>query len=100
MYTLRRIHNRTEVEANRKLGESYTVVLREHRTGTEFNKALAIHFGVEVGEKMPQEKIDEGNSIYGFIFDENGKMNVLYEKDKYYIMTESGKTFCNLSLKA
>jgi len=99
MYTLRKIDPK-DVETNFGLGEVYTFISREQTgSGADFNKALSSHLGKEIGTTLTDEEIKAGNEIFGFVFTEFGKMLPMQQKCKYYIMTDSGKTFCNLSFK-
>ena len=98
MYTLRSIIG-YDYEHNQGLGNCYSVVSREQVCGKEFNKALSAFLNKEIGEDLPQEVIDDAMEIYAFVLKEDTIPLPLYKKNKYYIMTESGKTFCNLSLK-
>lgn len=99
MYTLRRVLKGSGFENNKALGASYSLVSREQKTGGEFNKAMAVYFGKEIGDKLSDEQIYEGNNIHAFVSDENGRLTPLYKNDSYYVMTDSGKTFSNLTFK-
>ena len=85
MFILRRITSEN-VERNTVLGESYLLINAE-RNQKDFNESLKI---------MKCNKED----VYGFIsHDEGSKLIPLYKKSTYFVMTESGKTFANVSLK-
>lgn len=98
MYTLRTIIE-NDYQHNQALGSCYSLVSRESVNGKEFNKALAVFLNVELYAEMPQKEADEAMKIYAFILKEDTTPIPLYINNKYYIMTESGKTFTNLSFK-
>lgn len=85
MFILRRLTNKGD-QINTCLNETYALILKESNP-SEFEKAL-------------QNWGDINPDIYGFITFNNGKdIEPLYFKSKYYIMTGSGDTFSNVSLR-
>lgn len=85
MFILRQIF-KDGTPSNRCIGDNYTVI---HREGNKekFNESLGL-----VKSHPDQEK------IYAFLEYGNGvELWPLYEYFSYYIMTESGKTFDNIS---
>lgn len=85
MFILRKISGQG-VEINITLGQSYTFIGKIENP-QEFNRTLSEIF------KQSNEEI-----TYAFVSNEDGKMIPLYSTQKNYIMTESGKTFKNVSL--
>lgn len=88
MFILRRITSEGN-ELNDCLGDRYHLVLKE-RNQEEYEKAL----------KVLKWKDDE--ELYGFIIYSKGNEMIhypLYKKSVYFIMTETGKTFANISKK-
>jgi len=100
MYTLRRI-SKNDVEINFNLGNSYIVVKREsERSGSEFNKALASYYKKKVGDTFNEKDKEEAMRIHSFVYnDGSSELYPLWNEDKYYIMTENGNTFSNLTLR-
>lgn len=84
MFILRKI-TQNGLEWNLCLGESYSVITEE-RNPVQFKETVG---AVDYSEP----------EVYGFVFnDDNGQPIPLYRKQKNYIMTDSGKTFSNISL--
>lgn len=89
MYTLRRIAG-DGVQMNIALGRTYNLIEKE-KSKFEFDKCYDYLF------KMKEEDAAV-SSVYAFVSDEDGKnIYPLYKNQKAYIMTESGKTFSNIS---
>lgn len=89
MFTLRRITSES-IEFNTCLGASYILILRE-RNSDEFESTAKL---------MKWNEADITKDMYGFISHNEGKDIIpLYQKSHYFIMTEAGKTFCNLTFK-
>ncbi|MCK5605332.1 hypothetical protein KAR91_25795 [Candidatus Pacearchaeota archaeon] len=85
MFVLRRITSQN-VESNTVLGEYYVLIDAE-RNQDDFSKSI---------DFMKCDK----NDVYGFISHNSGnKLIPLYKKSAYFVMTESGKTFANVSFK-
>lgn len=98
MYTLRRISS-NGIEMNSALGKSYTVVNR-FVSYEEFRQDFAVVFGKPHVADMDENADSDTKSVYAFVGTENGdKIYPLYSKQQAYIMTESGATFSNLTLK-
>lgn len=97
MYTLRKI-DQSDIEINFALGESYSLILRDkEKNAADFRSALFRHFGISKDDPISSEQILEGEKIYGFVFTEFGKMLMLLNGCRYYVMTESGQTFSNVT---
>jgi len=89
MFILRRITSESN-EINEIIGSTYHLILRE-RQPKEFKEALK-EFSYP----------DDNEFMYGVIlYWENNSHRImpLYKKSHYFIMTESGKTFSNLTYK-
>jgi len=89
MFILRRITSEGN-ERNERIGKSYHPV-RKIENAEEYQKTFKTWL-------LGLEKDDE--DIYGFVvYNEGQSIIPLYKKSVYFMMTESGKTFANLSLK-
>lgn len=85
MFILRKISG-SGVEMNFNLGDSYTLITKEH------NKK-------EFKEMAEKNKAMQDPIIYGFVAYDNGKLLYLSSQQENYIMTENGGTFANVCLK-
>lgn len=86
MFILRRITSQN-VERNTVIGESYILIDAE-KNPEDYKKSLNVM------------KWSSDSDIYGFIsHNEGSKLIPLYMKSTYFVMTESGKTFANISNK-
>lgn len=98
MYTLRRISGQG-VEMNFALGKSYTVVDR-NVSYEEFRRDFERFFNKPHVADMDPTSDDNTKRVYAFVGDEGGQhVYCLYTGQQAYIMTESGSTFSNLTLK-
>ena len=88
MYTLRVLHL-TGDEQNYYLGDLYKVTLKDKSPDN-----FKVTYDSYVDEHIDLEKINEG--LYGFITSYVNGVQPLYKSNKYYIVTESGKTFQKL----
>lgn len=98
MYTLRRISS-NGVEMNFALGKSYTVV---HRLTAyeEFRQDFTVFYKKPHVADLDPNADEDTKAVYAFVSTENGdNVYPLYSKQHAYIMTESGSTFSNLTLK-
>lgn len=89
MFILRKVSGRKlngGIEHNFNLGESYSLVTKEENP-EEFKNAI------ERGD------IVDDPIIYGYVIGKDCEMHQLSVQQESYIMTDSGKTFSNLSLK-
>jgi len=87
MFILRRITSENG-ESNTFLGEMYNFVHFVHQP-EEFERSKEI-WGVE-----------DDKEIYAFInYNAGEKLFPLYKNSSYYIMTDRGATFANLTLKS
>ena len=94
MFILRRYTGENH-EVNTVLGNSYNLVKREVDFD-EFKRAYTAF--TEGGNWDADSPINE--NIYTFIIYNNGKdIEPLYKPSTYYIMTENGATFANLTFK-
>lgn len=106
MYTLRRIHREGQ-ESNFYLGKNYSVLLKEKASKEEWD-AISIRYWGKTYEDMLSEVIEDGaphvsevaeRDCFGFVIAENGETFFLLPWQQNYIMTESGKTFSNLTYR-
>lgn len=89
MYTLRKIY-KDGVETNIFLGRSYNVI-KSLDSPEEFKKAYETCYNC---------KSCEDTETYAFITNENGEVIYpLFKNQLNFVMTESGKTFSNLTYK-
>jgi len=89
MFILRKITGKNlngNIEMNFNLGNSYTVITEE-RNPEQFKEA--VNKGAILCDPI----------IYGFVTDEGGEVHQLSVQQQSYIMTETGKTFDNLTIK-
>jgi len=89
MFILRRITSENR-QLNDCLGNRYHLVLKVENKD-EYEEAL----------KVMKWK-DDDETLYGFVIYDQGNQMIycpLYKKSVYFIMTESGKTFANISHK-
>ena len=91
MYTLRTVAPSSK-QSNQSVGDFYSVIERDFNY-PEFAVNYKEFFGKEHSSEMSD---DEGYNVYAFV-QHFGTTIPLYENSSYYIMTESGKTFSNLS---
>jgi hypothetical protein len=95
MYTLRRI-TKEDLESNTSLGNEYSLINRE----TNYEKFRETFFKVFNEECTADSDNTFAKECYGFVVSQVGeKIHPLYKKQWNYIMTESGKTFSNLTYK-
>jgi hypothetical protein len=86
MFVLRRIPPKSPVR-DTGIGESYLLIDAE-RDPEDYKKSLATL------------KVSEDKDIYGFISHSEGtKLIPLYVNSTYFIMSENGATFANISKK-
>jgi hypothetical protein len=88
MYTLRVLHL-TGDEQNYYLGDLYKVTLKDKSPDN-----FKLTYDSYVDEHIDLEKINGG--LYGFITSYISGVQPLYKSNRYYIVTESGKTFQKL----
>lgn len=94
MYTLTEISEKGTT--HQSLGCRFVVLERE-LCKVEFEKAYNTFYG-NPEKILPEENINE--QIYCLIVSENGKdILPLYKYNFYYIVTDNGKTFKNLTYK-
>lgn len=86
MFILRIYTKAEKVETNQVLGPIYSIIRKEENP-TEFELILTNQF----------KRLNE-DVIYAFVsYDSGREMRPLYKGQSAYIMTESGKTFSNVS---
>lgn len=95
MYTLRKIVE--DVQHNQNLGNNYQVVERETNYD-EFCKAFKVAFQTDHVADLDDSSTEFTKNCYAIIFAHGGSETIpLYKNQFNYIMTESGKTFSNLT---
>jgi hypothetical protein len=96
MYTLRTV-TESNKQINQLIGDLYSVIDR-HVNYDEFSDVFFDCFGVKHVADLDETSNEFTKSCHGFL-EHKGEYIPLYFKNNYYIMTESGKTFSNLSYK-
>ena len=77
-----------KTEANSALGKTYK--LTKKGEGSNFDALMPF---TEVNDQYKDE-------VFAIVSSEEGNQHIpLFDRNQYYIMTESGKTFANLSYK-
>lgn len=96
MYTLRRI-TEDNTQINLSIGESYCYDDREQNY-EEFKNHFHNYFQKNHVADLDNTADNDTKLVYGFISFQ-GNLMPLYKNQMNYIMTESGKTFSNLSYR-
>lgn len=94
MYTLRTMTAENK-QTNLAIGNVYSIICRDSNYD-EFADTFLLIFGLKHVADMDEGSVEITKSCHGFV-QIKGDCIPLYKKNKYYIMTESGKTFSNLS---
>lgn len=112
MYTLRRILE-NGYEYNFFLGDSYTLLRKEHLSEEEWDTTSKSYWGETYSYKkevaVPKEPVGKMGDVpenpssqiperdcYAFILTGKGEYHFILPWQRNYIMTESGKTFSRL----
>lgn len=95
MYTLRTIDN--NIQENVYLGNYYNVIER-HANYDEFCNEYKKFTRIDHKADLDDDSDENSKNIYAFINSQKGNFP-LFKNSKNYIITESGKTFSNLSYK-
>ncbi len=91
MFILRQI-SKEGIESNSIIGDSYNFIHKDINY-REFCKTFELTF-----EKSYEEDLKDDNAKTCYAFISNGVfMRPLYKGNSYFIMTEGGKTFSNVS---
>jgi hypothetical protein len=94
MFILRRISSEG-IQMNQTIGESYTYIGR-FENAEEFRRCFKKYFERDHVADLDDTSDDDTKQVYCFI--SNGSLHQpLYMRQQNYIMTDSGKTFSNLS---
>lgn len=96
MYTLRTVEA-NQKQTNQLIGDLYSFVDRDSNE-EEFSDIFKDLFGKPHVADLDDTADDHTKNVYGFI-QHLGCTIPLYKENAYYIMTESGKTFSNLSYR-
>jgi hypothetical protein len=98
MYTLRSI-TKTGLQRNESLGLNYTLIHRFYNY-EEFQRNFKFLFDKDHVADDDLKSDGDTKDTYAFVVSENGgQIFPLYKSNDYYIMTDNGKTFDNLSYK-
>lgn len=96
MFALRKIIGNSQT--NYALGVEYTVVEREVEC-EKFSEVFLKSFGYSHVADLDPESDNYTKNCYAFILTQDFDAIPLYMKQKNYVMTESGKTFSNLTYR-
>lgn len=98
MFILRKI-TKERLVSNKSLGESYNYICRETNY-KEFSDTYKILFGESHVADLDENSDSFSVKCYAFIIYNDGKdIDPLYKGQWNYIMTDTGKTFDNVSYK-
>lgn len=83
------------------------ILRKVEKDGIEINQTIGEFYFYISKEKSPESfehhrkhnNFDKSENLYGFIILELGKALPLFSVTENYIMTESGKTFANISFR-
>lgn len=96
MYTLRTV-TASNNQINQSIGGCYSVINRDFNY-TEFKDYFRDMFLKEHVADLDDSADEYSKNVYAFVI-WFGEVTPLYKDSYYYIMTETGKTFSNLSYK-
>jgi len=96
MYTLRMVDS-NQKQTNQLIGNIYSLIDRNSNYN-EFSGNFRMLFGKSHVADLDENSDEHTKNVYA-ILDFMGDMIPLYKDTAYYIMTESGKTFSNLSYR-
>ena len=98
MFALRRFSGEG-IEMNHALGDSYTVIYRETNP-LEFSNTFKAHFERNHIANNDPDQDDDSKRVYAFISGQGvSYLQPLYKNQKAYVVTESGKTYSNISYR-
>lgn len=98
MYTLRTF-NETGIETNRAIGDNYQVISRDVNY-EKFREAYELFWNKPHVADLDTESDKHTRQTFCFLAIKQGaELIPLYKDESYYMMTESGKTFSNLTYK-
>jgi len=97
-FILRKVLN-DNTQTNIVLGDQYQLIERDTNYD-EFSKAFEVDFGKFHVADLDPESDNFTKNCYAFlVINEGSKFIPLYKGQFNYIMTDSGKTFANLSYR-
>jgi hypothetical protein len=96
MYTLRTFTETSEV--NNLLGDQYEIVKREEQY-ERFCELFEIYFDKPHLADLSPSADEVTQRCYAFVFNEKKEPMPVYKNQRNYIMTDSGKTFSNITYK-
>ena len=85
------------IEMNQVIGDGYTYICREVNP-EKFRETFKNYFKKDHVADNDPESDKETKNCYAFVC-EGSLIQALYKNQKAYMMTESGKTFANLTYK-
>jgi hypothetical protein len=98
MFALRKVF-KDHTQINLNLGNEYSLVERDSNYD-KFSETFLIEFASGHVADLDEETTEFTINCYAFVIGEGGKtIHPLYKNQFNYIMTESGKTFSNLTYK-
>jgi hypothetical protein len=98
MFALRKVF-KDHTQINLNLGNEYSLIERDS-TYDKFSETFKIEFDSDHVADLDEESTEFTKNCYAFVINEGGKVaHPLYKNQFNYIMTESGKTFSNLTYK-
>lgn len=96
MYTFRTITSSNK-QINQLIGDDYSFI-DSHVNYDEFSDVFLECFGINHIADLDETANELTKTCHAFL-EYKGEYIPLYVKNNYYIMTESGKTFSNLSYR-
>lgn len=97
MYTLRSITK--GLQRNENLGSNYSLVHRDYNYA-EFQRQFKFVFDKDHVADLDLQSDGDTKGVFAFVVSENGGQIFTLLKDvDYYIMTDTGRTFDNLTYK-
>lgn len=96
MFILREIF-KDNLETNSIIGDSYSFIDRE-KSYDEFSRSFKLFFDVDHVADLDDSSTEFSKKCYAFI-NNITSLIPLYKDRMYFIMTDSGRTFSNVSYK-
>jgi len=96
MFTLRKISG-NGIEMNAIIGDRYTMIYRDHNP-EEFREEFKVLFGKDHVADLDTKSDSDTKECYAIVCNPPF-YKALYKNQKNFIMTDSGKTFANISYK-
>jgi len=96
MYALRTFTENSEV--NNWLGDQYEIIRREE-CYERFSELFKDYFEKDHLADLSPSSDEESQRTYAFIINSKNEPIPIYKEQKNYIVTESGKTYSNITYK-